>query len=265
VSLDSAAHPVIAAAIHGAVDAGGGVRGTSGPGVLVARLTAGGVHEWSRVIAGPSSGIAPRPVVRSERLDLAFSVSGPIDFGSGTAIAGGPVGLTYLDPMTGSYLGAARIGVDGRTTVFAESGTTSGRCAVGYQVARDFGTAAAGGYLACVDDALATTDAESWGTTTFSAATPISDDGRVYLVGTNTGSTPLFWGESSVSSMAQFMAATENSAPLWARALPSELPAGSVIAARAHTLVVVGAGATRTFDVGDGSHTGSIAFAVFGI
>jgi hypothetical protein len=260
LSIDGAGRAVFAAQTTGPIDAGGGSRGSSGANVLLGRCTSGGAHEWSRAISGGS--YVTRPISFSDRVDFAFNVdASPVDFGNGTAVAGGRIAVTSVDPTTGSYLRAARIGSDSGTLYSGLFRGTAGSCVTGGQLVADVGTTS-GGFVACLDPStLALGGRTSW------PATSLGASGNAYGTVVNTGSSALAWGRASIPPMASAVVAlADASAGDWARTLPSTFQLND-LAAVGHVLVVGGTtrSGSASVDFGEGPRVGKVVIAAYGI
>jgi hypothetical protein len=124
-----------------------------------------------------------------------------------------------LDPTDGHVTAAARLGASTGTVAGGGAWVGGNLCFGGLQVHPDFGSASNAGYVACVDAAtLGLTWADSWAQ--LEIAVLSTDDGQLYAMGRNLGTTAALFGGTALAPNDAFVAGWSTSTtPLWSRNL----------------------------------------------
>jgi hypothetical protein len=261
LAISNAGLVIAAVSAQGTADLGGGPRGVTGsPAVVLAGVTSAGGHQWSRAVVG-----ATNPLLALDGLGPVVVVDAgatSIDFGDGTALSGGRVGVMRFDATTGAYARAARHAADSNTYAISFVDSMLGMCFSGTETASDFGTSAGAGtgFVACVDrGTLAVTNAVALAHTRLLLCP--SDDGGLYVAGSNEDTTtPLMLGSVTVPAGAAFVAQAD---PLgsyrWVRAFG----ASTVLSGEIRTHVLGVAATAPPTNWGGGTRTGSLQLAVY--
>ncbi len=104
VSIDSTGSVYLAGDFNGTVDFGGGAQAAMGDASVVVSVDASGGHRWSRTYDSVGSDNVEALAAGEERLFLAGTIGGPIDFGGGpVGASGSQAGYVLALSLDGSY------------------------------------------------------------------------------------------------------------------------------------------------------------------